>query len=419
MSRIGKTGQFWKFRGDATPALGPSSVSRQRAFTSLLLIVPCLAFVVIGFVLPMGLMLMRSVENREVSRVFPQTTSLLRDWKGEALPPESAFAVLAQEIDRAYAQKTLGPAGRRLNLEVSGYLELLMSTGRSLNAEPALGANMKERLIAADRRWGEAAFWLAIKRNSAVWTDFYFLSAMDMQRTDAGIEPVQDHYKLYLEVIVRTLTISLSVTGLCLLVAYPLAHTIAVTTPAVANILLMLVLLPFWTSILVRSTAWIILLQREGIVNSGLIWLGIINSPFELIFTRFSVLLALTHVLLPYMVLALYSVMKGIDPRYMRAAASLGANPWQAFRSVYLPQTYAGMAAGCLLVFILSVGSYVTPALVGGRREQMIAQSIAFNMNQTVNWGLASALSVLLLTIVLVLYGFYGRVSATSTPEGR
>jgi putative spermidine/putrescine transport system permease protein len=184
----------------------------------------------------------------------------------------------------------------------------------------------------------------------------------------------------------------------------------AAASPAVANLLLILVLVPFWTSLLVRSTAWVILLQNEGLVNKSLMALGLVDHPLPLVFNRTGVMVAMVHVLLPYMILPLYSVMKGISINHLRAAASLGASPPRVFRTVYLPLTMPGVAAGCTLVFILSVGFYVTPALVGGPRDQMIGYFIAYFTNSAVNWGLASALGALLLLLVALSYLVLGRL---------
>jgi putative spermidine/putrescine transport system permease protein len=167
------------------------------------------------------------------------------------------------------------------------------------------------------------------------------------------------------------------------------------------------VLLPFWTSLLVRTTAWVVLLQNKGIVNDSLIALGVLQEPTQLIYNRIGVCVAMTHVLLPFMILPLYSVMRGISPSFVRAARSLGSPPTTAFLRVYLPQCLPGIGAGCLLVFVLALGYYITPALVGGAGDQMIAYFIAFYTTSTINWGLASALGVVLLVATLVLCATY------------
>src|SRR5579872_1657614 len=386
-------------------------VDRARALRALALIAPAAAFVLLGFLIPLGFALSRSIENGEVARTLPETSAEMRRWDGQGLPPETAYAALADDLKRAYATRTLGVAGRRLNLEIVGFLDLLIGSARNLSSKEPGDGNWKRLLSQVDPRWGETRYWAVLKRDVAPLTDFYFLTALDMERNAFGtVEQIPEDRRLYVDMLLRSLWISFGVTAICLVLAYPMSLTIAWLRPRFANILLAAVLLPFWTSALVRSAAWLVLLQREGLVNATLLSLGLATQPQELIFNRLGVVVALSHVLLPYMVLTLYAVMRGIDPHIMRAARSLGANAWQAFRRVYLPQTLPGIAAGCLLVFILAVGSYVTPALIGGRHDQMIAFFIAFNVNQTVNWGLAAALSVFLLSTVLALYMLYARI---------
>jgi putative spermidine/putrescine transport system permease protein len=181
---------------------------------------------------------------------------------------------------------------------------------------------------------------------------------------------------------------------------------------------MILVLVPFWTSILVRVAAWIVLLQSEGLVNHALQSLHLINQPLALLFNRTGVVIAMVHILLPFMILPLYSVMQGVPPTYLRAAVSLGSPPLAAFFRVYVPQTYAGIGAGALLVFILSIGYYVTPALLGGPDDQMLSYYIAQYTNVTVNWGMACALGALLLAATLVLYGIYRRVTNSELSLG-
>ena len=210
----------------------------------------------------------------------------------------------------------------------------------------------------------------------------------------------------------RTLVVSAVITALCLLLGYPVAHLIAHAPARRANLLLALVLVPFWTSLLVRTTAWIVLLQTQGVVNDLLLAVGLIGEDGRLamIYNMTGTIIAMTHVLLPFMVLPLYSVMRAIPPRYMNAAASLGATPAQAFRRVYWPQTLPGVGAGSLLVFILAIGYYITPALVGGSSGQLISNMVAYHMQTSLNWGLAAALGGILLAGVLALYLLYDRL---------
>jgi putative spermidine/putrescine transport system permease protein len=189
------------------------------------------------------------------------------------------------------------------------------------------------------------------------------------------------------------------------------AHLLAVLPLSKSSLLMILVLLPFWTSLLVRTTAWIVLLQEQGIVNNALVGLGLLSDEnrLSMMYNMTGTIVAMTHVLLPFMILPLYSVMKVIPPSYVRAARSLGATSWTTFRRIYLPQTLPGIGAGSLLVFILAVGYYITPALVGGADGQLISNLISFHMSKS-NWSLAAALAAMLLIAILALYWIYDRL---------
>ena len=197
-----------------------------------------------------------------------------------------------------------------------------------------------------------------------------------------------------------------------MLLGYPVAHLIAHAPSRRANLLLALVLVPFWTSLLVRTTAWIVLLQQQGVLNDLLVAIGLVpdGGRLAMVYNMTGTAVAMTHVLLPFMVLPLYAVMRGIPPQQMSAAASLGAGPWQAFRRVYWPQTLPGVGAGSLLVFILAIGYYITPALVGGQSGQLISNLIAYHMQTSLNWGLAGALGAILLACVAALYVVFDRL---------
>jgi putative spermidine/putrescine transport system permease protein len=204
--------------------------------------------------------------------------------------------------------------------------------------------------------------------------------------------------------------ISLMVTLACVVLGYPVAYLLATLPLRTSNLLMILVLLPFWTSLLVRTTAWFVLLQDNGIINDTLILLHVTDSPLKLIFSRFGTIIAMTHIQLPFTLLPIYSVMKTISPSHVRAARSLGAGPFYAFWRVYFPQTVPGIAAGCLLTFILCLGYYITPALIGGPTDQMVSGFVALAMNQENNWSKASALGAILLTATLILYFVYNRL---------
>src|SRR5262249_39795915 len=200
------------------------------------------------------------------------------------------------------------------------------------------------------------------------------------------------------------------VTLATLLLGFPLAYLLAQLPPRTSNLLMILVLVPFWTSLLVRTTAWVVLLQSEGPINHLLIGLGFVDKPLQLILSRFGTIVAMTHIQLPFTLLPIYAVRKTIPPSHVRAARSLGAGPFYAFWRVYFPQTVPGIAAGCLLTFILSLGYYITPALVGGPKDQMISSFVADFINRESNWGMASALGTVLLVATLVLYFVYNRL---------
>ena len=206
---------------------------------------------------------------------------------------------------------------------------------------------------------------------------------------------------------------SLGITGLCLVLGYPVAHLIVHSPPWRGSILLALVLVPFWTSLLVRTTSWIVLLQTQGVVNDLLVALGLVDDDgrLALVYNMAGTFMAMTHVLLPFMVLPLYSVMRTIPQSHMSAATSLGADLVQAFRRVYWPQTLPGVGAGSLLVFILAIGYYITPALVGGSTGQLISNMVAYHMQTSLNWGLASALGGIILVSVTGLYLLYDRIA--------
>lgn len=215
---------------------------------------------------------------------------------------------------------------------------------------------------------------------------------------------------VYLWILWNTFEISAVVTVLALLLGYPVAFLMARARPATAALMLACVMLPLWTSLLVRTYAWMVLLGRQGVVNEALLGLGLLNDPLRLLYNRLGVTIGMVHVLVPFMILALYSVMKGIDLDLLKAAQNLGANPRQAFLRVYLPLSLPGVAAGCLLVFVMAIGFFVTPALLGGRGDMMIAMLIENQVRELLNWEFASALAVALLAFTATLLLVYDRV---------
>jgi putative spermidine/putrescine transport system permease protein len=381
---------------------------RRGQLHAAVLVLPLFVFLLASFIVPIGAMLARGVFDSDVARILPRVSAELERWDGRDLPSDDAFAAMVADLRAARDAGTLASAATRLNYDVAGFRTLLFTTGRRLSNESI--ERPRQALLDIDPKWSERETWAAIRRAGGPITDFYLLAALDLRRDAAGaITAAAPEQSVFRNVLARTLWISAVVTLACLLLGYPVAFYIARQPPQRAALLLFLVLLPFWTSLLVRTVAWVVLLQREGVLNNLLMSLGIVTEPVRMIFNRFAVYVAMVHVLLPFMVLPLYAVMKGISPSYQRAAASLGAPPFTAFRRIYLPQTLPGIGAGCLIVFIQALGYYITPALVGGADDQMISYFIAFYASRTVNWGMAAALSIMLLAATLALYAVYNR----------
>ncbi len=384
-------------------------VSRLRAFG---LVSPLLALIFCFFFLPIAVLLWQRDIVDQFEEGMPETTALLSEWDGAELPGEPLYAavvadfIAARKIDRALPTKVAA----RVNREKSGALSLFKKTNRrAAKLEPPF----KDALIKLDRKWEDISYWRAMKRASNTYTMSFVLKAMDMQIMDDGSlgmqpETVRIHVKLFL----RTLEISVVVTLLTLLLGYPVAYLLAQLPVRTSNLLLILVLLPFWTSILVRTTAWIAILQGQGALNDIFVWIGITDDDqrFSMIYNKLGTLIAMTHILLPFMVLPLYSVMKAIPPSYVRAAKSLGATNWTAFWRIYFPQTVPGIGAGAILVFILAIGYYITPALLGGSEGVMISNIIDGHMRSTLNYSLAAALGLVLLVFVLICYWLYDKV---------
>ncbi len=384
---------------------------RRHRLIALLLVVPLLLFLVFAFVAPIATMLYRGFNNPAVAQLIPETLERLAPWDGNGVPDRAVLTQMALDLRRLAKARRSGKLAEELNRHLPGASSVVKSTARKLRrkSEQELRQRGAELLLAANPLWSEQKLWRAVKKAGKVYTDHYYLTALDLERTFEGEIQVRQSGQIYVKLYTKTLRMALIITLMCLLLGYPLAYYLANAPAKTANMLMIFVLLPFWTSLLVRTTAWIALLQTNGVINSFLVAASIVTEPLEMLYTEFSTIVAMTHILLPFMILPLYSVMKGIDPSLMRAAMSMGARPLGAFVSVYLPNTMPGLSAGALLVFIISVGYYITPALVGGTDGQMISNIIAFHMQQSNNWGLAAALGTLLLVLILTLYWVYDR----------
>ena len=286
---------------------------------ALVLIVPLFAFLLLNFALPIGAVLTRSVKDVELPTAMPRTAAAIQQWDGRDLPDVSIASILVEELARAKDEGTVSSVANRLNYDVNGFRTLLLSTARRLPLSDSGSA--LDQLIKIDARWADRNYWAAIKHAAGPYTSFYMLAALDRRvSVDGEIVLTPADQRVFINIFFRTFWISLVVTTLCLILGYPVAYLLANINPRLSNFLMILVLLPFWTSVLVRTTGWAVLLQREGTVNNMLRAVGAISEPMQLIYNRTGVYVAMTHVLLPFMVLPLYGVMKGIAPTTMRAA---------------------------------------------------------------------------------------------------
>ena len=401
---------------DGTPLKKSLSRSlRQQKIRALLLIAPLLIFILVAFIMPIVSMLSRSVENDLVSQTLPATVSAIQSWdalSGE-LPDELVYKAFAQDIQNAAKAKVHTKVALRLNYEKSGIASLFKKTARKAKKwDIETDGPFKEKLIKVHKGWGEVEVWQTIKTHSPRYTSGYFLNAIDMRKTAEGADFQPEDKTILIKLFQRTLVMSLIITFSCILLGYPVAWLLANLPMRQANLLMILVLLPFWTSLLVRTSAWKVMLQQQGVINDILVRLSLVSDDARLIMinNEIGTIVAMTHILLPFMILPMYSVMQTIPPSYLRAAKSLGATNWTAFWRVYFPQSIPGIGAGSILVFILAIGYYVTPEIVGGTKGVFISNRIAYHILKSLNWGLAAALGTILLVAVLILYWTYDKI---------
>ncbi|RMD48559.1 MAG: ABC transporter permease [Alphaproteobacteria bacterium] len=381
--------------------------TRARAFG---LAFPLLAYIIVVFIVPIVVFLFQAVHDPRFASMMPRTTEAVADWDTVSPITEEMAAALVADLVDARKARTIGQVATRVNRELPGTRSLFTSTARR-------AAKMKppflEALAKKNKKWLDLETWRAIKIAAKTWTPAYLAAALDLKyNADGSFSRQDENRRIHIPLFLRTLEISFLVTVFCLILGYPVAYLLASLPLRTSNLLMIMVLLPFWTSLLVRTTAWIAMLQAEGVMNDLFVAFGITTDDqrFSLIYNKTGVLIAMTHILLPFTILPLYSVMRTIPPSYMRAARSMGATGWTAFWRVYFPQTVPGIGAGALLVFILAIGYYITPALVGGQEGQMISNIIDFHMRKSLNWNLAAALGFFLLVFVLFLFWVYDRV---------
>ncbi len=387
---------------------------RRKMITSLLLVAPLFLFILLTFLAPITDMLLRSVDNKIVEELLPRTVSKISSWdeEGQELPGEDVYQAMVEDIKEGAITRTILRVGRRLNFEKAGMSSLLRKSARTLKhlEQPD---SYKAVMLKIDRHWGDINTWKLIKRESGSLTLSHFLSAFDRQFNDDGSIGQKPEYKqIYIKLFGRTLTLSLAITLMTIILAYPISYLLATLPTKSSNLLIILVLLPFWTSLLVRTSAWIALLQKEGVLNDLAVFIGLISNDHRIVMihNKIGTVVAMTHILLPFMILPLFSVMKTIPESYMRAARSMGATRFTAFRRIYFPNSIPGIGAGAILVFILSIGYYITPELVGGTSGTFISNMIAYHIQGSLNWGLGAALGMLLLMLVLALYILYDKI---------
>ena len=381
--------------------------SRLRAFG---LVTPLLLMIIMAFLLPVVIFLKQAIYNPTFESNMSNVSPVLAQWDVVSEPTEEMYAALVADLIKTRKDKTIGKVATRVNRELSGTRSLFTKSARKAKK---LEPPFKQALADISPKWTNIETWKAMKIASKSWTPAYLASAVDFKyNADGTFERKAEERRIHLKLFVRTMEISIIVTVMGLLLGYPVAYLLSTLPARTSNLLLILVLLPFWTSLLVRTTAWIAVLQGQGVLNDLFVVFGLATDDdrFSLIYNKTGTLISMTHILLPFMILPLYSVMKTIPPSYVRAAKSMGATNWTAFWRVYFPQSIPGIGAGGILVFILAISFYITPALVGGEGGTMISNFIDFHMRKSLNWSLAAAMGAVLLVIVLFLYYLYDRI---------
>ena len=390
---------------------------RKNKIRAFLLVFPLLLFIIVTFIVPIGDMLTRSVDDSLINEVYGKTFEEYIKWDKakDELPPEAVYKALFEDI--AYGEKIkIGRSLTRMNYSKSGWKSLIKKTRRQINKivkSEEFPTSYKDALIEINIGWADPTFWYSMSQMLSESTPIYYWNAIDRTYDqNANVVRQPEERRMYVKTWIKTFKVSVYVTFCCLVLGFPVAHLLANLPLRYSNLLMIFVLLPFWTSLLVRTTAWIVMLQQNGVINGVLVWLGILSDEgrIQMVYNQTGTIIAMTQILLPFMILPLYSVMKVIPKSHMRAAQNLGAKPAKAFWRVYLPQTIPGMSAGGLLVFVLAIGYFITPELVGGKDGQLIGHWIAYHLKTTLNWGLCSALGGILLGIMLVLYWLYNKI---------
>ena len=381
-------------------------LSRLRA---LVLVAPPLVFLIFLFVIPIGNMLTRSVDDNLINDVLPQTFEAFEAWDQQSEPSEAMFEAFYNDL-KAADKTEVGKASVRMNYALPGWRSLIKRTARKIKRmEPPY----KEAFVKIDERWLDQEYWKSLGIMKDRITFGYYWNAVDRTYdSDKNVILQDEDRRVYNLLWWRTIKVSIIVTIACLLLAYPVAYLLATLPMRISNLLMICVLMPFWTSLLVRIVAWMIMLQQNGVVNDTLVASGLLadENRLAMMYNFNGTIIVMTQILLPFMILPIFSVMKTIPPSYMKAAQNLGATPSLAFVRVYMPQTIPGVGAGCILVFIVAIGYYITPELVGGKDGRLIGNMVAYHMQRSLNWGLAAAMGTILLILILLLYWVYDKI---------
>ena len=378
-------------------------------------------------------MLLRSVDDQHINLVYPLTFKEYQKWDRKDLPPEEVYKAMYTELGsvipnvvdaegmtkaelKRKRSQEIGKALSRMNYSKSGWKSMNKKTRRAILKQIKKGEipeSYKETMIEIHKGWGDQLYWRSMAQMLEPRTAIYYWNAVDRTYDiEKNVVMQEENRRMYIKTWWKTLKVSIYVTIYCLILGFPVAHLLANLPLRYSNLLMIFVLLPFWTSLLVRTTAWIVMLQQNGVINGVLVWLGILSDDgrIQMVYNMTGTIIAMTQILLPFMILPLYSVMKVIPKSHMRAAMNLGAKPSKAFIKVYLPQTIPGMSAGGLLVFVLAIGYFITPELVGGKDGKLIGSWIAYHLKTTLNWGLCAALGAILLGVMLIFYWLYNKI---------
>ena len=385
---------------------------RKNKIRAILLVAPLLIFIFFTFVVPIGSMLTRSTDDSYINKIFPKTFKVYQKWDRQGLPPEEVYAAMFLEVKNASGFE-IGKASTRMNYAKSGWKSMIKKSKRKFKKIGEDEGPFKEKMIKVDKKWGNPEYWLALGVMVDPTTYEYYLNSFDKKYdSEKNIIDQPEERRIYVKTWIKTFKVSILVTLFCLILGYPISYLLATLPLKYSNLLMICVLLPFWTSLLVRIVVWMVILQQKGVFNNLMVISGLIadENRWQLMYNQTGTIIVMTQILLPFMVLPLYSVMKTISPNYMRAALNLGASPLHAFWKIYMPNSVPGVSAGGMLVFVIAIGYFITPELVGGKDGQMIGNWIGYHLKTTLNWGLSAALGGILLIIMTVLYWIYNKL---------